>query len=106
VKVYAAPPQIPTINIPTPATGFSGDLGTLINTVITWIIAIGGIVTLFYILIGGFNYVTAGDDAEKAEGARKTITNGVIGLIIIASAFIIFRLLTSLLNLESVLTGA
>lgn len=105
MKVYAAPPTNPTINIPTPATGFSGDFGSLINALLTWAIAIGGIVTLSFILMGGFNYVTAGDDADKAEGARKTITNGVIGLIIIASAFIIFRLLSSLLNLNSILTG-
>lgn len=92
----------PTIAIPTPQTGFRGNLGELIGTLITWAVAIGGLLTLMYILMGGFAYVTAGDDAEKAEGARKMITNGVIGLIIIASAFILWRVLVAILNLETI----
>ena len=92
----------PTINVPTPSVGAQGSFGELLNNFITWAIAIGAIITLIFILMGGFSYVTAQDDADKAEGARKTITNGVIGLIIIASAFIIWRLVVSILNLDTI----
>ncbi|PIZ46179.1 hypothetical protein COY32_03815 [candidate division WWE3 bacterium CG_4_10_14_0_2_um_filter_41_14] len=94
-------PAFPTILIPTPEVGPQGSFGNLLNSFITWAIAIGALATLAFILMGGFSYVTAQDDAEKAEGARKTITNGVIGLIIIASAFIIWKLVVSLLNLDA-----
>ena len=98
-KVYASNPFV--INAPT--VGFTGTFGQLVSTLINWSIAIGAIVCLVFILIGGFNYVTAGDDSDKAEGARKTITNAVIGLIIIASAFVIFRLLATLVGVSGVI---
>lgn len=96
------PSPFPTILVPTPEVGPQGSFGDLLNNFITWSIAIGALMTLLFILMGGFNYVTAGDDETKAEGARKTITNGVIGLIIIASAFIIWKLVVSILSLETV----
>jgi glucose uptake protein GlcU len=92
--------QGPTITIPTPSSGFTGDFGTLLNFLITWAIILGAIAALVMILIGGFSYITAQDDADKAEGGRKTITNGVIGLVIVASAFVIWRLVIALLNIE------
>lgn len=95
----------PTIKIPPPTSGFSGSIGELVATGINWAVAIGAIATLAYIILGGFQYVTAGDDAEQAEGARAHITNGVIGLIIIASAYAIFQLLIRVLNLEKIFTG-
>lgn len=95
----------PTINIPQPTGGFQGGLGELVSTGINWAVAIGAVATLAFIIFGGFKYVTAGDDAEKAEGGRSAITNGVIGLIIIASAFAIFKLLVNILNLDSIFPG-
>jgi len=96
----------PEINI-TPPTGGFGDkeIGDLIGLAINWAVAIGAIATLAYIIFGGFKYVTAGDDAEQAEGGRASITNGVIGLIIIASAFAIFKLLVNILNLDTIFPG-
>ena len=99
MKVYAQ--SVPTIDVPTPEAGFKGDFGALLNFFITWAIIIGAIAALMMILMGGFSYITAQDDAEKAEGARKTITNGVIGLIIVASAFVIWRLIISITDLDT-----
>ena len=89
----------PSIVVSNPGTGFTGTFGELLQFFITWAIILGGIAALVMILAGGFNYITAQDDADKAEGARKTITNGVIGLIIVASAFVIWRLIITLTGL-------
>lgn len=99
------PSPFPTILVPTPEVGPQGSFGDLLNNFITWSIAIGALITLLFILMGGFNYVTAGDDEKKAEGARKTITNGVIGLVIIGAAFIIWRLVVSILSLDTIFGG-
>ncbi|MBM4401661.1 MAG: hypothetical protein FJ044_00250 [Candidatus Cloacimonetes bacterium] len=101
-EAHALTPGYPTIRIPTPIGGIKGTLGDWINLLINWAVALGAIVTIAYIVWGGFDYVTAGDDAKKVEAARAKITNGVIGLIIIASAWVIFRLLVSILNLGQV----
>jgi len=96
-----AAPKV-TFKVEAPDVGFGKNIGDVINTGVTWAIAIGAIATLIFVLVGGFNYITAGDDPDKAEGARKTLTNGVIGLIILAAAFAIWRLLVSILNLETI----
>ncbi len=96
---HAISPGYPTITIPTPIGGLKGNIGDWINILINYAVALGAIVTLAYIVMGGFSYVMAGDDAKAVEAARAKITNGVIGLIIIASTWVIFRLIVSVLNL-------
>jgi len=43
------------------------------------------------ILIGGFQWMTAGGDDGKVETARKWIFSGIIGLAIILSAWAIAK---------------
>lgn len=46
-----------------------------------------GIIAVVIILIGGFKWMTAGGSDDKITEAKKLITAGVIGLIIIIAAF-------------------
>lgn len=46
-----------------------------------------GIIAVVIILIGGFKWMTAGGSDEKIGEAKKLITAGIIGLIIIIAAF-------------------
>ncbi|MEK7202959.1 MAG: hypothetical protein AAB653_01460 [Patescibacteria group bacterium] len=50
-----------------------------------------GIVAVVIILIGGFKWMTAGGGEDKVEEARKLIMAGIIGLIIILTAFAIAK---------------
>jgi hypothetical protein len=50
-----------------------------------------GIVAVVIILIGGFKWMTAGGNEDKTAEARKLITAGIIGLVIILSAFAIAK---------------
>jgi hypothetical protein len=60
-------------------------IGTVIGTALTFVGAI-----LFIIMIyAGFLYMTAGGDKEKVIKAKQWITNSIIGLVIIASAYAI-----------------
>ena len=56
--------------------------------VFTWI---AGIAAVFYLLLSGFQYITAGGDGEKAGKARTGIVNAIIGIIILMAAFFIFN---------------
>ena len=46
-----------------------------------------GIIAVVIILIGGFKWMTAGGNEDKTAEARKLISAGVVGLIIILAAF-------------------
>jgi hypothetical protein len=50
-----------------------------------------GIVAVVIILIGGFKWMTAGGNEDKTAEARKLITAGIIGLVIILAAFAIAK---------------
>lgn len=52
-------------------------------------IALGflGIIAVIIILLGGFKWMTSGGNEEKAGDARKLMTAGLIGLIIVLAAF-------------------
>ena len=85
-------------------TGAGGDGGTIdlqasfgfsslpqaINTIIALIFLVAGLVAFFFILLGAFNYLTAGDSSEKTGKARSMITNAVIGLILVALVYVIW----------------
>jgi len=58
-----------------------------------------GIVAVVIILIGGFKWMTAGGNETQIDEAKKMITAGVIGLVIILAAWgITIFVLNALLN--------
>lgn len=73
-----------------PIPVLSGDLNGFITRLVTWALAIVGIIAVLYLIFGGVTYITAGGDAEKAGKGRVAITNAIIGIIIIMAAFIIY----------------
>lgn len=96
---------IPTFNIPTPVGGLPGNPEQLLSAGISWAIILAVVITLAYIIWGGFDYITSGEDVKKTAAARQKITNGVVGLIIVAASWIIFRLLISFTQLCTVFGG-
>lgn len=56
----------------------------------------GGVVAFFMLLLGGFEYITAGGDKEKTQNSTKRITAGIVGLAILFSAFAITKLVSSI----------
>ena len=70
---------------------FGGDLEDLITKIVNVILVVVGIVAVLYLIYGGITYVTAGGDAEKAGKGRTTITNAIIGIVIIAASLAIYN---------------
>ncbi len=93
--------MLPRFRIEPPPGGVE-NISELITVLVTWSVAFGALAALVGLLRGGFQYITAGSDADQAEGARKTIVNSVTGLIILASAFAVFNLLLDILNLGAI----
>ena len=62
-----------------------------------------GIVAIIIILWGGFRWLTSGGNEEKVAEAKKIITAGIIGLIII---FVSYAIATFVINQLISATGA
>jgi len=67
----------------------SGDLPKTIASIIRTALGFLGIVAVVIILAGGFQWMTAGGTEEKVKTAKRLIIQGIIGLVIILSAFAI-----------------
>ncbi len=68
-------------------------LEPLFENVLRFIIAIAGIGLFLMLVMGGFNFLFAGGDQKKLEKAKGTITGAIIGLVIIAVAYLILLLI-------------
>ena len=67
--------------------------------VVNIILGFLGIVAVIIVLAGGFKWMTAGGNQDKVDEAKKLMSAGVIGLIIVLAAFGIARfIIDSLVN--------
>ena len=70
---------------------YTGPLETLVSNIINIVLVVVGLLAVLYLIWGGVTYVTAGGDAEKAGKGRTTITNAIIGIVIIAASLAIYN---------------
>lgn len=75
----------------TRCAGGQSRISEVIRKVINLLSAIGGIIAIIMIIIGGVRYMTSGGDSNSASSARNTILYAVIGLIVVVFAQIIVR---------------
>jgi hypothetical protein len=76
---------------PEPATlsNFEG----IFSNIVASLLALGGIVLFILLLSGGFKYLTSGGDPKAIEGAKKTLTTAIGGLVMLAGSYLILRLI-------------
>jgi hypothetical protein len=84
---------------PPEGTGVS-NIGTLINAVFIAAVVIAILFVFAMLLMGGYGWITAGGDKAKVEEARTRITNALIGLAIVASAFAIAALVANFFGVD------
>lgn len=69
----------------------------IIADIITILLGLAGLIAVLFVIIGGFQYVMSGANEELAEKGKKTLTNAVIGVIIIVLAFVIVRVIAKVI---------
>lgn len=68
-------------------TGF----GEIFQRVLDLFLLVSGVAAFFFIIYGGFVYLTAGGDAAKATQGRTYIVNAIIGVVIIFASYALAR---------------
>lgn len=63
------------------------------QSLVFWALVFAGIVALFFIIFAGIRFIISGGDPKQVEGARKTLTYAIIGLVIILLSFFIVSLI-------------
>lgn len=65
------------------------DLVETIAQIIRVALGFLGVIAVVIILLGGFKWMTAGGNDDKVKEAKKLIFSGIVGLVIIISAYAI-----------------
>lgn len=98
-KTYAAitnPALKDATNPDTGATQFAERFAILWRT----LIITGGLAFLMYLIWGGIEWITAGGDEQKVKKARSKITQGLIGLAVLAGSYVITLFLQSAIGID------
>jgi TRAP-type C4-dicarboxylate transport system permease small subunit len=67
------------------------DLESVFSSIISSLLGLAGIALFIMLIVGGFMYATAGSDPKRAEGAKKTLTYAIIGIVFISLAFLFLQ---------------
>ncbi len=81
-----------------PLSGITAQL--FLVFLINGILIVAGIVAFLFLLIGGVQWILSGGEKEGTEKARKRITNALIGLAIVFSAYAIAFLVNSVFGID------
>src|SRR3989338_4768607 len=93
------------VNIENPAQGFladkqgDGSFKALFMFVINSILLpLAGIIAMLFIIIGGYQYITSAGDEEAATKGKKTLSNAVIGLVVVILSSVIVTVVINALK--------
>ncbi|MBI5358144.1 hypothetical protein HZB69_00740 [Candidatus Amesbacteria bacterium] len=67
--------------------------GLLAGRVALFVVAISGTILLVKLIMAGYAYLISVGDQNKIQNATKEITNAVVGLVIVVSAYYITQIL-------------
>ncbi len=76
------------------AAGGIESVQTFIETLIKYASYLAGSVAVFFIIVGGYRYVTSTNDPDKLQHAKGTLIHAGIGLAIIIGANVIIAIVT------------
>lgn len=76
-------------------------LGKIITKILGFIMPMAGIVLLFILISGGYDYMMSQGNADKIKSAQGKITSGIIGFILLILSFLVVRLIAVIFGLGS-----
>ncbi len=81
--------------------GFGAEgLSNFFNTAIQLIYIVAGLLFVFMVIISALQWITSGGDKEAVAGARNRLTFAIIGIVVLALAFVIIRVLGQITGFE------
>jgi len=90
------------ITVPKP-TGFAFDnIGKLISNAVALGLIIAALLVFVYLVFGGIQWITSGGDKAGVESARNRITAALIGLVIVAAAWAIIKIIEAFFGITIV----
>jgi hypothetical protein len=86
-----------------PGTNGTTTLEKLISQIIGVLTIVAVIYFAIQIIIAGYNFISSEGDEKKLEMARKTLTNGILGIVIVIVAVGLVSLIATLAGMPNIL---
>ncbi|MEX2007506.1 MAG: hypothetical protein WD992_01920 [Candidatus Levyibacteriota bacterium] len=71
--------------------------------VLNFAFGFAGIAALFFVFFAGIKFLTSGGDAKQVEGARKTLTYAILGLVVVLLSFAVINVISQITGAECIL---
>jgi hypothetical protein len=72
----------------------------LFENVVSAILGLAGVVLFIVLVMGGIKYLSSGGDPKAIEEAKKSLTSALIGIVLIASAYLILALIQNITGID------
>lgn len=79
-----------------------GSIGDIVSALIPYIFFGAGVALLAYIILGGYTMMTSRGDAKALAAGKDKVTHGLIGFVIVFTAFWIVQLIGRILGLTDI----
>ncbi len=76
------------------------DIPTIIHTFATYTIILGILITLFYMIWAGIQWIMSSGDKQKIEAAKNRLTYAIAGLVLLFLSFFIVNLIQHLFGIQ------
>lgn len=96
-----------TIEGPLKIRGSNGEIisnpkiGDIVSSITQFIFPLAGVILLFVLIWGGYEFMMSQGNPEKIKGAQAKITTGIIGFVLLALSFFITRIITMIFGLQT-----
>lgn len=74
-------------------------LPKIINASLGFILPMAGVILLFVLISGGYDYMMSQGNPDKIKSGQAKITSGIIGFILLIASFLITRVIARIFGL-------
>jgi len=100
-KIFAQAINVGGQPIEGPLVGIS-TLSDIVNKVVAFLVPLGGIILLFVMIWGGYDFMMSRGQPEKIKSAQAKITTGIIGFVLLVFSYVIAKLVATIFGLEGI----
>ena len=99
-NAFKTDPGMPLEAVAVQGGGFNTDVTfeTIVSTVLTRALGLMGAIFLVLAIYAGYNWMMAGGNEERVEKSKQTLTNAIIGLIIVLAAYAMVRIIVAVVG--------
>jgi len=74
-------------------------LADIVSEIVKFLIPLAGIILLFVMIWGGYDFMMSRGNPEKLKSAQAKITTGIIGFVLLIFSYVITKLVATIFGL-------